>query len=496
MVDYLNGDLSEEIVQPDYFNGELVSGIEADYFNGDLVGGDILPVVPVPGGVRGDITAYRASDQRYRVTLSIDAPIEGTVDSYEFRSNHNMVWRSTAMVSSNRQMFGMDSWIEVRSVLGDRYSDSVRLNFADLTFPQIGVPGSIVVSIIEQGPQLFHVELEWDPPQNAFGRTVRYYVDRGGTGFAYQTSGQRLRYLAPRSTFPYFSVRAEASGEESEYVRVNDADYIDLTTLGPPQNVAVSLGVASGAGRTATITLEAPANGVVENYAYQVDDGDWTDFSGLSVSVNVSSSVQNISVRAENRAVNSTPVTVARADWTDPYKPQNVVVTYASASSYLVTWDAPSHGTPQKYRIHINGSDWVELPNNVMTITLTGNADFIELAAQFDDEWWDAVCVYESDFRGGAIPHNFAVERTTDDSSQTLSLSWDAPFSGNPDTYEIRTDLVFNGVPQTTSDSVAGTLLATSLDFNLASTINRVRIVAVHDGVRSPERIVEAADFS
>lgn len=224
---------------------------------------DSTPAVPAPENVVARVTSYQASDERYRVTVSFDAPSD-PVDSYQYRSSHNSAWVA-ATSGGNRAVYGTASWVEVRSVLQGRYSRPVRVNFADFTFPAIGVPRNLVVEIIEEATQLFHVELRWDPPANAFGRAIRYYADRGGTGFAYQTSGERLRYLAGRSLFPYFAVRAEADGHESGYTRVNDADYI---TAAPP--VVTVTRTTSAEGILISVAWTDPPQGPPDNYRVHI----------------------------------------------------------------------------------------------------------------------------------------------------------------------------------------------------------------------------------
>jgi len=233
MADYYNGDPSEEIVYPDYFNGDLVEGIVGDYFNGDLVGG--ASPVPVPENVAVAVTAFfDLATDLYTVRTSWTA-LEESVDSYQWRSfdprrgGSISAWRAEHSGSS-RDVF-RDAWIEVRSVKEGRYSQPVRVAFSEFTYPAVNTPRDLTVEVTEDTSSVFGLTLDWLPPANLFGRTVRYYVDRGGISFDYHTAPANLRFSGARSNFPYFAVRAEASdGSVSGYIRVNDADYVEPET--------------------------------------------------------------------------------------------------------------------------------------------------------------------------------------------------------------------------------------------------------------------------
>lgn len=95
MVDYLNGMLSEEIVQPDYFNGELVQGIAADYFNGELVGG----MSPVPGPVRNVVVRMTSRENGIFFRSTWDLPEYGTPD--EIRIEQEYIHNGASVVRRN-----------------------------------------------------------------------------------------------------------------------------------------------------------------------------------------------------------------------------------------------------------------------------------------------------------------------------------------------------------------------------------------------------------
>ena len=189
-------------------------------------------------------------------------------------------------------------------------------------YPAIGVPQNFAVEIITDETNRFVVELTWDPPANAFGRTIRYFVDRGGTGFAYHNSGDRLNYAAARSLFPYFSVRAEAGGEESAYVRVNDADYIEPIEE-PPRNVSI---VIQSTGHTenhilAQVNWEHNEKGRPDFYEVRLDDVMWTRFSGLTTQfglfVTTTHANHIFQIRSLRGDLVSEVVSIAQADWGD-----------------------------------------------------------------------------------------------------------------------------------------------------------------------------------
>ena len=333
MADYHDGDLQDDRPFIDYFNGDLASGVLADYFNGDLVGA-VLPV-PVPLNVVGTVDGFNPSNQVIGVSLMWDAP-ETEVDGYQYREfipqnppsiPIDVLSEWTDISERNVGNFARDflaGWIELRSVLDGRFSAPVRLLIpSDLEYPDIGVPQNFVVEIIEDETNRFVVDLTWDPPANAYGRTVRYFVDRGGTGFGYHNSGDRLNYAAARSLFSYFSVRAEASGEESAYVRVEDADYTDNRIEEPPQNVVVTI---LGSGHTADhISVRANwahnAKGAPDHYEIRLDAGNWARIGGTSTQaslfVTTGKTDHVLHIRGTRGAFVSEIVEVVQSSWTD-----------------------------------------------------------------------------------------------------------------------------------------------------------------------------------
>ena len=198
-----------------------------------------LPPVPPPQNFRGSITNFRQHNSRdvWDTRMEWDAP-DTAIDGYQVRrfgtsfTNHpSTTWFFGINNNGIGEGFPSDEnvWFEVRSVLGSRFSEPVRLVFSEFTFPTINAPTQFVVEVDFDDGSRFEVTLNWVPPTNAWGRTVSYQLDRGGGGFSLHNAPPvDLDFNIPRSTFPYFEVLSIASdGSRSAGVRVDDADYDD-----------------------------------------------------------------------------------------------------------------------------------------------------------------------------------------------------------------------------------------------------------------------------
>ena len=423
-----------------------------------------------PRDVAGNTLAAQRVQAYKRATLTVMAPVDGTVLGTDASGataiDCGSVCSVTAIVGSTIELsaeaasgYRFERW---RGACSEEATASCKVTLeADKTVGAlfgVAVPGP-VENLAGTADSDTRVSLAWDAPTT------------GGTpsGYAVTASGVDASQIGVSGT------SATVTGLTAGTAYAFSVAASNAAGTGPATSASVSTWIAPGAVQdlsgsadsTAQISLSwsAPASGLPAEFTYAVTATDveasQIAISGTSATVSglTAGTAYAFSVAASNAAGTGPAETKSVTTWLLPGAVQNLTGSATGATSVSLDWDAPSTGIPSTFTYTVTGSGTITVSGTSATVTgLSCNTPYTFSVDATNSAGTGPPASVSVTTQAGALG---AVQNLSGSAtgSTTVSLDWVAPMCGAPTGYTVTGSgtILVSGTAATVSGLTAGT---------------------------------------
>ena len=304
--------------------------------------------------------------------------------------------------------------------------------------------------------------LSWNAPSTGVPSSFTYTVSGSGTITVSGTSATVTGLSA--GTEYTFSVSATNSAGTGTAA----TDTVTTWQLpGTPRNVSASVTGTD----TVSLTWDAPSTGNPASFTYAVSGSGTIEVSGTSATVSGLSpgTEYTFSVSATNSAGTGDAATDTVTTWQLPGPPRNVSASVTGTDTVSLTWDAPSTGNPASFTYAVSGSGTIEVSGTSATVSgLSPGTEYtFSVSATNSAGTGDAATDTVTTWQLPGPPRNVSASVTGTD---TVSLTWDAPSTGNPASFTY--SVTGSGTIEVsgTSATVSGLSPGTEYTFSVSAT--------------------------